>query len=70
MGFEHRSFEEAGHRFTELVDQASGMRILAAHAGAELISIAHKNLDGTWHGYLYRDGDSSDLCGSCTTSQW
>ena len=59
MRFEERSFDKAGHRFTELVDQGSGFRILADHAGAELISIARRNPDGAWHGYLYRDGDFS-----------
>jgi galactose mutarotase-like enzyme len=59
MRFEQRSFEDGGHRFTELVDQGSGFRILADHAGAELISIARRNPDGAWHGYLYRDGDFS-----------
>lgn len=59
MRFHQRSFDERGHRFTELVDQAIGFRILADHAGAELISIARKSPDGAWHGYLYRDGDFS-----------
>jgi galactose mutarotase-like enzyme len=59
MRFEQRSFDEAGHRFSELVDHTSGFRILADHVGAELISIAGKNPDGTGHGYLYRDGDFS-----------
>ena len=59
MRFEQRSFEDGGRRFTELVDQVSGFRILADHAGAELISIARRNPDGAWHGYLYRDGDFS-----------
>jgi galactose mutarotase-like enzyme len=59
MRFQHRSFDEGGHRFTELIDQANGFRILADHAGAELISIARKDPNGAWHGYLYRDGDFS-----------
>jgi galactose mutarotase-like enzyme len=59
MRFQQRSFDEGGHRFTELLDQASGFRILADHAGAELISVARKKPDGAWHGYLYRDGDFS-----------
>lgn len=59
MRFQQRSFDEVGHRFTELADQANGSRILADHAGAELVSIARKGPDGEWHGYLYRDGDFS-----------
>jgi galactose mutarotase-like enzyme len=59
MRFEQRSFDEAGHRFTEVVDQANGFRIVADHAGAELISIARRSPDGDWHGYLYRDGNFS-----------
>jgi galactose mutarotase-like enzyme len=59
MRFEQRSFDEGGHRLTELADQESGFRILADHSGAELKSIARKKQDGSWHGYLYRDGDLS-----------
>jgi galactose mutarotase-like enzyme len=59
MRFEQRSFEKEGRRFTELVDQGNGFRILADHAGAELISLARRNPDGAWYGYLYRDGDFS-----------
>jgi galactose mutarotase-like enzyme len=59
MRFQQRSFDQDGHRCTELVDQTSGFRILVDHAGAELVSVARSGPDGTRHGYLYRDGDLS-----------
>jgi galactose mutarotase-like enzyme len=59
MRFQRRSFDEGGHRFTELVDQVAGFRILVDHTGAELISVARRDPADEWHGYLYRDGDLS-----------
>jgi galactose mutarotase-like enzyme len=59
MRFQQRSFDERDQRFTELVDQVGGFRILVDHTGAELISVARRDPDGQWHGYLYRDGDLS-----------
>jgi galactose mutarotase-like enzyme len=59
MRFQRRSFDEDGHRFTELVDQVAGFRILVDHTGAELISVARRDPADEWHGYLYRDGDLS-----------
>jgi galactose mutarotase-like enzyme len=59
MRFQHRTFDQDGHRLTELVDDVNGFRILVDHLGAELVSAARHNPDGTWHGYLYRDGEIS-----------
>lgn len=56
MRFQHRSFEQEGHRLHELMDQASGFRIIVDSLGAELISIARRRADDVWDGYLYRDG--------------
>jgi galactose mutarotase-like enzyme len=59
MPFQHRTFDRASHRLSELVDDTHGFRVLIDHLGAELISVARRDPDGTWHGYLYRDGDLS-----------
>ena len=56
MRFQHRNFEQEGHRLHELMDQASGFRIIVDSLGAELISIARRRADDVWDGYLYRDG--------------
>ena len=37
MGFQHRAFEQEGHRLQELIDGESGYRILADYLGAELV---------------------------------
>jgi galactose mutarotase-like enzyme len=51
----HRSFEQGDHRLHEL--EVAGFRIVADNHGAELISVARLKSDGTWEGYLYRDGE-------------
>jgi galactose mutarotase-like enzyme len=57
MGFKCCVLEQEGHRLHELVDGDSGHRIQVDNLGAELVSIARRAKDGTWMGYLYRDGD-------------
>jgi galactose mutarotase-like enzyme len=57
MRFEHRAFEEAGRHLNELIDRESGFRLIVDNAGAELISIARRMGEGSWEGFLYRDGD-------------
>jgi galactose mutarotase-like enzyme len=57
MGFEHRAFEQEGHRLQEVIDGESGCRILVDNLGAELVSIARRTVNGDWDGYLYRDGE-------------
>jgi galactose mutarotase-like enzyme len=57
MGFEHRVFEQDGHRVHEIADSESGYRIQVNNLGAELVSIARHATDGGSDGYLYRDGE-------------
>ena len=57
MGFEHRVFEQDGHRLHEMADVESGYRIQVNNLGAELVSVARRTVDGDWDGYLYRDGE-------------
>lgn len=57
MGFEHRAFEQDGHRLQEVADGESGFRIRVDNFGAELVSIARRTVNGDWDGYLYRDGE-------------
>jgi galactose mutarotase-like enzyme len=56
MGFEHREFYQDGHRLNEIADTGSGYRLQVDNLGAELVSIARRAPDGSWVGYLYRDG--------------
>jgi len=57
MGFEHRAFEQDGHRLQEMADVESGYRIRVDNFGAELVSIGRRAVDGGWDAYLYRDGE-------------
>jgi galactose mutarotase-like enzyme len=59
MDFEHRVLAQDGYRLNEIVDAENGYRLLVNNLGAELVSIARRATDGTWSGYLYRDGDLS-----------
>jgi galactose mutarotase-like enzyme len=56
MRFHYRGFEEAGHQLHELVDDESGFRLVVDSLGAEMVSAAQRQADGSWKGYLYRDG--------------
>jgi galactose mutarotase-like enzyme len=57
MGFEHRVFDQDGHRLNEIADCESGYRIQVSNLGAELVSVARHATDGSLTGYLYRDGE-------------
>jgi galactose mutarotase-like enzyme len=57
MGFEHRILEQEGNRLHEMTDTESGCRLQVNNLGAELVSIARRASDGSWAGYLYRDGN-------------
>lgn len=39
-----------------LTDEERGLRIAVNRSGAELISLARRDAQGEWHGFLYRDG--------------
>jgi galactose mutarotase-like enzyme len=59
MGFRHRVIEQDGQRLHEVADSEQGYRIQVNNHGAELVSIARREPDGTFAGYLYRDADVS-----------
>ena len=54
-------FQEAnGLTIDTLTDEAAGIRLQVNRKGAEPISLARRNLDGTWTGFLWRDADTSN----------
>jgi galactose mutarotase-like enzyme len=59
MGFEHHVIEQGGQRLHEVADIEHGYHIQVNNLGAELVSIARRQPNGTFAGYLYRDGDVS-----------
>ena len=42
-----------------LTDEQSGLRISVSRLGAEMISLARRDRNEKWNGFLYRDGDLS-----------
>ena len=59
MSFSHRE-EKRGERLLDvLTDEAAGLRIVVSRLGAELVSLARRDADGQWIGFLYRDSDLS-----------
>jgi galactose mutarotase-like enzyme len=59
MSFSQRA-EKRGDRLVDvLTDEDSGLRIVVARVGAELVSLARRNSAGEWIGFLWRDGDLS-----------
>ncbi|MDP9292664.1 MAG: hypothetical protein M3O82_09920 [Verrucomicrobiota bacterium] len=58
MAIKHETTEQHGHIVDRLTDPETGIRIAVARAGAELVSLARRQLDH-WTGFLYRDDDLS-----------
>ena len=59
MKFSHRE-EVRGERLLDvLTDEERGLRIIVSRLGAELVSLARRDGQGNWIGFLYRDNDIS-----------
>ena len=57
MKFSHRE-EKRGERLLDvLTDEENGLRLIVSRLGAELISVARRNADGEWIGFLNRDNE-------------
>jgi len=59
MSSDYELQEKDGLRIDTLTDETAGLRIRVNRHGAELVSIARRGTDGSWTGFLYRDGDTS-----------
>jgi galactose mutarotase-like enzyme len=46
-----------------LTDEDRGLRIIVSRLGAELVSLARRDPNGSWTGFLYRDNDISKPAG-------
>ena len=42
-----------------LTDEDRGLRIIVSRLGAELVSLARRDANGSWTGFLYRDNEIS-----------
>ncbi len=59
MKFSHREEERDGRQLDVLSDDEKGLRIIVSRLGAELVSLARRNGQGEWVGFLHRDNDLS-----------
>ena len=59
MKFTHREEERAGQLLDVLTDDECGLRIIVSRLGAELVSLAGRDGEGNWIGFLHRDNDLS-----------
>ncbi len=59
MSFSHREDTRGDRLLDVLTDDAAGIRLIVSRLGAELISMARRDADGNWIGFLYRDNDLS-----------
>ena len=59
MKSSHHEEERDGQLLDVLADDESGVRIVVSRLGAELVSLARRDADGNWIGFLYRDNDLS-----------
>ncbi len=57
MAFSRDSEKRSGSAVDILTDESAGLRIVVSRLGAELISLARRDADGAWRGFLYRDGE-------------
>jgi len=59
MSFSHRAEDREGRLLDILTDEAAGIRLVVARLGAELVSLARRDANGSWVGFLHRDNDLS-----------
>ena len=59
MGCSHREEQRDGRLLDILTDDEAGIRIVVSRLGAELVSLARRERNGRWTGFLHRDNDLS-----------
>src|SRR5450432_391751 len=57
MKFSHREDKRGDRLFDVLTDEENGLRLIVSRLGAELISVARRDGDGRWIGFLNRDDE-------------
>jgi len=56
MSFSHLVLDSVAGPLDQITDEASGLRLVVCRTGAEPVSLARRDATGTWHGFLWRDG--------------
>jgi len=59
MKFTHSEEERDGRLLDVLSDEERGLRIIVSRLGAEMVSLARRDGEGNWIGFLHRDYDLS-----------
>lgn len=59
MRFSHREEKREGRQLDILTDEEAGLRLIVSRLGAELVSLARRDQNGEWIGFLHRDNDLS-----------
>ena len=57
MKFSHCEDKRGDRLFDVLTDEETGLRLIVSRLGAELISVARRDADGNWIGFLNRDNE-------------
>jgi galactose mutarotase-like enzyme len=57
MKFSRRDEKRGNGLFDILTEEENGTRLVVSRLGAELVSVARRNEDGNWIGFLYRDNE-------------
>lgn len=57
MRFSHREDKRGDRFFDVLTDEENGLRLVVSRLGAELISVARRDAEGKWIGFLNRDNE-------------
>lgn len=56
MSFSHLVSDSVAGPLDRITDEASGLRLVVCRTGAEPVSLARRDEEGRWHGFLWRDG--------------
>lgn len=54
--FTHQTLDSVAGTLDEITDETAGLRLVVCRTGAEPVSIARRDPEGCWHGFLWRDG--------------
>ncbi len=57
MKLSHREEQRDDRLLDVLTDEESGLRLIVSRLGAELVSLARRDKQGNWVGFLHRDND-------------
>ena len=53
----HQVLDSVAGPLDQITDERAGLRLTICRTGAEPVSLARRNSDGEWKGFLWRDGD-------------